>query len=69
MNLVDPDLGRSLKSGYTFSFEPLDSGHFYLNADPVKPGNTGVRHFYVDDTGVIRFNAEGTATPQGTPLE
>ncbi len=35
---------------------------FELYADPLTPGTTGQRSFYVDQTGVLRFNASGPAT-------
>ena len=35
---------------------------FELHADPVKRGSTGQRSFYVDQTGVVRFDTNGPAT-------
>ena len=35
---------------------------FEIHADPITRGTTGRRSFYVDQTGVIRYNREGPAT-------
>lgn len=37
-------------------------------ADPVKPGRTGVRHFFVDATGKFRFELRRPATATSTPI-
>ena len=42
---------------------------YTLQADPVSRGSDGQRSFYMDQTGVIRFNARGRAGPNDTPLE
>jgi len=64
-NLLDDSLSaeQPIKSGYYFHYvaaEPDDVGQvtsFVITADPVSP-NTGVRHFYIDQTGVIRWNTD-----------
>jgi type IV pilus assembly protein PilA len=62
-NLLDSSLStdQPTKSGYYFHYlpaEPDDIGQvtsFTITADPVNPTNGG-RHFYLDQTGVIRWN-------------
>lgn len=72
--LLDGSLGtdQPIKSGYYFHYvaaEPDDVGQvtsFAITADPVSP-NTGVRHFYIDQTGVIRWTANQPADA-GSPI-
>lgn len=45
------------------------SSAYSVNADPVTPGTTGFRSFYTDQTGVIRWSANGPATAESPPLE
>ena len=42
---------------------------FTVNADPIRRGTTGQRSFFVDQTGVIRFDDSEPATAESTPLE
>lgn len=55
------------KSGYFFTYTPKSSGgkntDFDLNGDPVQRGQTGVRSFYTNSTGVIRHNSTAPAGP------
>jgi hypothetical protein len=41
---------------------------YTVTADPVNPGTTGQRHFYTDQTCVIRSNISTTAGPTDLPL-
>ena len=52
------------KSGYIFTPGNTGNGTFFVNADPVSPGSTGQKHFYTDQTNVIRQdpnNAQASA--------
>lgn len=42
---------------------------YTLRADPVQRGMTGRRSFYVDQSGVVRFELNGPAGPASTALE
>jgi type II secretory pathway pseudopilin PulG len=42
---------------------------YELHADPVTRGTTGQRSFFTDNTGVIRYSREGTATADCDALE
>jgi type IV pilus assembly protein PilA len=73
--LIDNVLQTGIKSGYTFSFwaaSPDSAGNidnYLITAAPIKPGTTGIRYFYTDQTGVIRANANGAAaTSSSTPI-
>jgi len=62
---VDNVLGSGTKSGYLFVIAPGNAGVgdeiYTATADPVTPGRTGVRRFFMDNSAVIRFTADGTA--------
>ncbi len=68
--LIDSVLGSAtgIKSGYQFIYTVITSdpsGHvvaYSLTADPTVPGTTGDRHFYTDQTCVIRANGTGPAS-------
>jgi Domain of unknown function (DUF4190) len=72
--LLDDSLGteRPIKYGYFFHYvpaEPDDVGQvtsFSIRADPLNPG-TAERHFYIDQTGIIRWNNGGPADV-GSPV-
>jgi hypothetical protein len=72
--LIDTALAGGLKSGYIITLTPgtADSqGNlltFSLTADPQVPGSSGVRHFYSDQTSVIRFNPAVPAGPTDLPI-
>ena len=65
------------KSGYVFSMAvpgalgtPAVPNLLYqVNADPMVPGQTGVRHFFPDNSNVIRYNATAAATAPDPPLQ
>ncbi len=81
--LIDNVLTAGTKTGYIFTYAdaPGDTPNaapaggcagfnlYTINADPVTPGVTGQRHFYSDQTGVIRFNATAVAGPTDAPLQ
>ena len=45
------------------------SSSFEVHADPINRGTTGLRSFYSDQTGVIRFEENAPATAESAPLE
>jgi len=70
---VDNVLGSGFKSGYQFVVNPANGGNgdeaYTATADPTSPGRTGTRRFFVDQTGVIRFTADGTVpNVNSTPI-
>ena len=66
--LIDAVLAAGSKTGYQFTYSALNidaAGHFNsfsLNADPLNPGHSGRKHFFTDQTAVIRFNFVAAAT-------
>jgi prepilin-type N-terminal cleavage/methylation domain-containing protein len=68
--VLAPASGTPTKSGYTFTFAPgAGNATYSVHADPVTVNQTGVRHFFTDGSGVIRFNATATATATDSPLQ
>ncbi len=63
--LVDNSLASGTKSGYTFAYAAVAVGglntNYTLNADPVASGASGQRHFFTDQTNVIRANVSAPA--------
>jgi prepilin-type N-terminal cleavage/methylation domain-containing protein len=72
--LIDQVLAAGLKSGYIISLtpgapDPLGNiGTYSVTADPQVPGSSGDRHFYTDQTSVIRSNPSVPAGPGDTPI-
>jgi type II secretory pathway pseudopilin PulG len=72
--LLPPELTESdspERMGYRFFLlEPEDggSGGFRAFANPVSPGRTGERRFFVDGSGVVRASTTGQAGPADAPV-
>jgi type IV pilus assembly protein PilA len=49
------------KSGYIFTYVGAIAT-YVTNADPASPGQSGVKHFFTSEDGVIRFNLNAAAT-------
>jgi type IV pilus assembly protein PilA len=64
--LIDAALASGTKSGYGFLYTPVSTGatvsSYSVNADPTTPGSTGQRHFFADQTNLIRVNQTAAAT-------
>jgi prepilin-type N-terminal cleavage/methylation domain-containing protein len=71
-DLLDSVLSAGTKSGYVFTYAPVAAGGlnqtYTVLADPQVPGTTGQRHFFTDQTGVIRTDPVQTATATSTPI-
>lgn len=70
--LIDSALASGTKSGYTFTYAPTAGGGpittYTVNADPISAGSAGPRHFFGDQTLVIRFNATAAAANTDPPI-
>jgi type IV pilus assembly protein PilA len=71
--LIDSVLASGTKSGYFFSVTtgvattgPMTT--YYVTGDPLN-SQTGQRHFYSDQSGVIRANVSTAATGTDSPLQ
>jgi type IV pilus assembly protein PilA len=70
-DLIDVVLSAGTKSGYSFTFTTdgkTPSVGYTDKADPVVVGSSGQRHFFTDQSGVIRGNATAVATVADLPL-
>lgn len=73
--LLDPVLAGGKKNGYIYSYTagPTDSSgnvsSYSVIADPISQNYTGMRHFYTDQTSVIRENDSATAGPTDNPIQ
>jgi type IV pilus assembly protein PilA len=72
---VDTNLASGVKSGYRFTLVTegrANAGriqHYKIYADPVEQDKTGVRHFLVDETGVVRFSLNQPADSNSEALQ
>lgn len=69
---VDEVLGTGTKSGYSFAIEVTLGAagvapDFVCTAVPLRPGWSGQKSYFVDSTGVIRFNADGSVPGPDSP--
>jgi len=72
--LIDAVLAAGSKSGYTFTYTAGAAAGgviptYAVNADPITPGQTGLRYFFTDQSGVIRFNTSAQASASDSPLQ
>lgn len=68
---LDSVLGVGRKNGYTFVLTlgtPADS-NYAIQANPLKPGRSGNRRFFVDRIGVIRSHTGQPAFSADSPLD
>ena len=68
---IDETLASGSKQGYSFTMNPVPGGDgspptYTCNADPQSP-QTGRRTFFVDESGVIRFDSMGAAATAASP--
>jgi prepilin-type N-terminal cleavage/methylation domain-containing protein len=57
----------STKTGYSFTYAPT-AGGYSISGGPVALNQTGVRYFYTDQSGVIRYAVGVAATSGSSPL-
>lgn len=69
--LIDSALASGSKSGYNVTYTPAPGAlisTYTVNADPISPGFSGQRHFFSDETLVIRVNNLAVATVADPPI-
>ena len=68
-DMIDAVLASGIRNGYAFVYNGIDINGdgiidaYTANANPVAPGQTGQRYFYVDQTNVIRQALDAPAGP------
>lgn len=73
--LIDEVLSAGTKSGFQFTYNVVTTDPqgnvtaYTVNADPTVPNYTGNRHFYTDQTSVIRQNDSAPAGPTDNPIQ
>ena len=75
-DLIDSVLAGGSKSGYNFVYVPGAPTAtvppviptYIVNADAVTQNVTGQRHFFTDQSGVIRFDPQAAATVASLPI-
>jgi hypothetical protein len=68
-DLIDEVLASGRKQGYVFAITSASRFGYTVNADPIRPGVTGDRHFganmrgelFYSTTGPVRWNPDGTS--------
>ncbi len=75
--LIDSSLTSGVKSGYSFA-APIPGAlgttsapntSYQVHGDPLSRGNSGTNSFFVDESGVVRFNSSAVATSADTPIQ
>ena len=73
-DLIDAVLAGGARNGYTFAYAPVDTDgngqfdQFSVIANPITPGISGQRYFFVDHSNVLRFDLSGPANANSTPI-
>ena len=68
--LLDENFEDAQKSGYAFQNAGTSTnGTWAVTANPVDPGISGNRYFFIDASGVIRFNDSGNATATDATIQ
>jgi len=65
---LDPGIAAPFKAGYNFNYVGTASTRFEATAAPTDPGASGNRHFFVDQSGLLRQSYAGPATVADDPL-
>lgn len=60
---INAKLASGEEQGYTFTYNLVNENRFTLRLSPKLLGKTGIRHFYVDETGIIRYRDKEEAGP------
>jgi len=72
--VIDPVLAGGVKTGYRFAYIPRSSkgdgmmDAYEVSANPLEPGKYGRRHFFMNETGVIRLSETGPANASDPAL-
>jgi type II secretory pathway pseudopilin PulG len=66
---IDSVLASGTKQGYGFTYTFVNTESFTVHADPTTPGKTGTRHFFTDETNIIKANATGQASASDPVIE
>jgi prepilin-type N-terminal cleavage/methylation domain-containing protein len=66
------DPNRFTRSGYLFVYTAGSASppvmEYTISGDPVARGTSGIKSYFIDHTGIVRVNPDGTATAADPPL-
>ena len=74
-DLIDPTLANGQKAGYLFFYRAIPKHEsqeivgYIINADPLFAGSKGQKHYFTNETGVIRVEVDKPATAESPPLQ
>lgn len=63
-----PDYNNNSNAGYSFAYTSTPSS-WTMTANPKDPGVTGDNYYFVDQSGVIRFDSAAVADATSTPVD
>lgn len=66
---IDDVLGSGTKSGYAFTYAGSSTDTWNVSAVPTIAGTDGDRGFFVDESGVVRFDPTVAATSASSPID
>ncbi len=66
--LIDQALASGTRQGYAYEIQKATLFEFQATANPLVPGRSGDRYFFIDDTGAIRYSTTGPASSQSLPV-
>jgi type IV pilus assembly protein PilA len=66
--LIDSVLASGTKSGYVFVYR-VHGTEYGVTANPATQGTTGVRYFFLDQTGIIRLETSHPASAESPPIQ
>ncbi len=66
---IDSVLSTGSKLGYNFTYNTPAGQTYSIGAEPIELNRTGERGFFVDESGVIRFESTGAATSASAPVQ
>jgi TonB family protein len=68
--IISKELASGVKTGYKFHYRRVGrSTGFEANAEPLEPGVTGRRNFWINENQVIRFSTSRPAAPYSPSLD
>lgn len=67
LNSLKQAESKRARSAYEFRYH-ADGDSFAINADPKEYGKTGIRSFYIDQTGIVRYEAGKPAGAASAPV-
>ncbi len=58
---LDSEISGGRKQGYQYIYTLVDQDHFTINANPTSTGLLKGKFYFMDDSGVVRWNQSGPA--------